>query len=167
MVKLIRYKNSPVRLKTLKSRKFDFFRINPRAIIKMGVKRLARKGLLGKGSGVPSDNPNHFISKGFITHWAKSRFADGDMHVGFTVTIKTVSKYATARNYAKRILRAAVNENIRDFGVKGYDFVFTARSEVAEISFRELCAEMRRVFKFAECRIREQRAAERKAARDS
>ncbi|MDR2098462.1 MAG: ribonuclease P protein component [Rickettsiales bacterium] len=155
MVSLIRYKKSPVFLKTLKSRKFDFFRINPRAIVKMGVRRLARKGLVGKGAEAPPDNPNHFISRSFITHWAKTRFDDGALHVGFTVTIKAISKKATERNYVKRLLRAAANENMRDFRIAGHDFVFTARSDIKGVSFRELSAEMRRVLKFAECRIKE------------
>ncbi|MDR1477184.1 MAG: ribonuclease P protein component [Rickettsiales bacterium] len=155
MVHLIRFKDSPVRLRPLKSRRDDFFRINPRAIARLGAKRLVKRGLLVKGAEAPEDNPNHFISKNVMAHWSPTRFSDGDVHVGFTVTVRTISKRANERNLIRRRLRSAVNENIRNFGIKGFDFVFTAREGLKEASYADMCAELRKIFKYAECRIKE------------
>jgi ribonuclease P protein component len=155
MVCLIRFKDSPVRLRPLKSRRDDFFRINPRSIARLGAKRLVKRGLLVKGAEAPADNPNHFISKNVMAHWARTRFEDGDVHVGFTVTVRTISKRANERNRIKRWLRAAVNENVRNFGLKGFDFVFTAREGLKDASYAGLCDELRKIFKYAEHRIKE------------
>jgi ribonuclease P protein component len=157
MVNTIRFKGSPVRIKPLKSRKSDFFRINPRSIVKIGKKRLVKRGLVAKDASPPEDNPNHFIAKNVIAHWAKTRFADGDMHVGFTITIKTISKRANERNLVRRRLRAAVNENIRAFKVAGHDFVFTAREAIKEAAYTDIVSDLRRILKFAEHRIAEEK----------
>ena len=155
MVKLIRFKDSPVRLRPLKSRKSDFFRINPRAISKIGKSRLIKRGLVSRDADVPADNPNRFIGANMIAHWDKTRFDDGDMHVGFTITIRTVSKRANVRNLARRRLKAAVNETIRGFGVAGHDFVFTAREPITGAAYADIVEELRHAFQLAERRIRE------------
>ena len=157
MVNLIRLKGSDVRLRPLKSRKRDFFRINPRVISKIGKTKLVRRGLIAKDAEPPADNPNHFVSKSLIAHWAKTRFEGRDIHVGFTVTIKTVSKRSSERNLVKRRMRAAVNETIRDFDIGGHDFVFTAREAIKEASYSDIVSEFKRIFKFAEHRIREEK----------
>lgn len=154
MVNCIRYKDSKVNLRTLKSRKLDFFRINPRSIVKLGRKKLVRKGMLAKDSQLPNENPNHFITTSLIGYWSKTRFDDNDMHVGFTVTIKTVSKRANKRNLAKRRMKNAVNENIRAFKVQGHDFVFTARAEILNIPYADIVKDVKRILKFAEYRIK-------------
>lgn len=157
MVNFLKYKNKKIKLRILKSRKLDFFRINPFAMVKMGAKRLVRKGFLAKGEAKPTDNPNYFVTRSLIAHWAPTRFTDGDIHVGFTITIKTVSKRANKRNLVKRRLRALVNENIRKFSVRGYDFVFTARSGILDISYEDLKNELRRILKNAEHKIWEEK----------
>ena len=155
MVNCIRLKGSKIKLRTLKCRKLDFFRINPRSIMKIGRKRLIKKGMITKHQELPPDNPNHFINDYFITHWAKTRFEDGDIHIGFTVTVKNISKRANQRNLVKRRLKNAINETIRNFKIKGYDFVFTARTDILNAEYKELLFQARRVFKFVECRIKD------------
>ncbi len=155
MVNCIRLKGSKIKLRTLKCRKLDFFRINPRSIMKMGRKRLIKKGMINKNAELPQDNPNHFINDYFITHWAPTRFDDGDIHIGFTVTVKNISKRANVRNLIKRRLKNAINENIRNFKVRGFDFVFTARTEIVNASFSDIVLQVKRVFKFVECRIKD------------
>lgn len=157
MVNFLKYKNKKIKIRMLKSRKLDFFRINPFAMVKMGAKRLVRKGFLAKGEEKPADNPNYFVTHSIITHWAPTRFSDGDIHVGFTITIKTVSKRANKRNLVKRRLRALVNENIRKYAVRGYDFVFTARAGILDTSYEDLKNELRRIFKNAERKIYEEK----------
>ncbi|MBD5405649.1 ribonuclease P protein component [bacterium] len=155
MVNCIRYKGSYIKLRPLKSRKLDFFRINPRSISKMGHKRLIRKGMLSKNQELPPDNPNHFINDYFITHWSKTRFDDGDIHIGFTITVKTISKRANIRNLVKRRLKNAINENIRNFRVRGYDFVFTARGEIVDATYSDIVAQVKRVLNFVEHRLKD------------
>lgn len=156
MVNFIKYKDSPVKLRILKNRKRDFFRINPRAILKIGRKKLIRKGIIGKHQEMPKDNPNHFVNDYFITHWDFTRFDDGDIHIGFTITVKNISKHATIRNFVKRRLKNAINENIRDFKIGGYDFIFTARPDILTATYSELVGQVRRVFNFVEHRIKDE-----------
>lgn len=155
MVNCIRYKKSKIKLRILKSRSQDFFRINPRSIMKIGRKKLIKKGLIHKREELPEDNPNHFINDLFMTHWSLTRFDDGDIHIGFTVTTKTISKRANVRNRIKRRLKNAINENIRNFKIKGYDFVFTARSGILEASYSDIVFQVKRVLKYVECRKKE------------
>ncbi len=156
MVNCIRYKHNKVKLRTLKSRSQDFFRINPRAIAKIGRKRLVKKGLIEKNAQLPKDNPNHFINDLFMTHWAPTRFLDGDIHIGFTITTKTISKRANVRNLIKRRLKNAINEHIRNFKVSGFDFVFTARSGILDASYSDIIAQVKRVLKYVECRKKDE-----------
>ena len=123
--------------------------------MKIGRKRLIKKGMITKHQELPPDNPNHFINDYFITHWAKTRFEDGDIHIGFTVTVKNISKRANQRNLVKRRLKNAINETIRNFKIKGYDFVFTARTDILNAEYKELLFQAHRVFKFVECRIKD------------
>ena len=162
MVNYIKYKGNPIKLRILKNRKRDFFRINPYAILKLGRKRLIRKGIINKKQVVPKDNPNHFVNDYFITHWAKTRFEDVDIHIGFTVTVKNVSKHATIRNLVKRRLKNAINETIRDFRIFGYDFIFTARQNILTAKYSDLVFQSKRVFKFIEHRIKETESEQRK-----
>ena len=157
MVNFLRFKNSKTKIKMLKNRKLDFFRINPFAIMKIGKKRLIKSGLLHKGEQIPTDNPNRFITHSLITHWAPTRFDDNNIHIGFTVAVKSVSKKANKRNLVKRRLRAIINENIRNYKIRGYDFVFTARSSILDTPFDELQNELHRTFKFIEHQIKNQK----------
>ncbi len=156
MVKYLRKKNSPVKVSILKSRKLDFFRINPFGIIKRGVTRLVKKGFLNKNDKYPDDNPNFFATPAFIVHWSETRFNDNNIHVGFTVSIKGISKRANKRNFVRRRLKACVNNNIRDFNLSGYDFVFTARSGILNLEYEEIDYHMKRTFKFIENKIKNQ-----------
>lgn len=161
MTIFLNFKKSNTKVRILKSRKLDFFRINPMSVLRVGKKKLIRKGVLSKHEPKPVDNPNHFITHSFITYWSKSRFTDGDIHVGFTASIKTISKRANKRNRARRRLRALINENIREYRVRGYDFVFTARLAVLETSFADLKQELKRTLKHAEYQIRQEKKSAR------
>ncbi len=157
MVNFLRKKNSPVKICILKSRKLDFFRINPVAIINRGFNRLIRKGILEKGTKRPDDNPNFFLTPAFFIHWAETRFNDGNLHVGFTVSVKSISKRANKRNLIRRRLRYAINKNIRNFNIKGYDFVITARSGSLNMNYKTLEHHINRALKFIENKIQPQK----------
>ena len=150
MVKYLRKKNSSVKVAILKSRKLDFFRINPIAIVKQGVNRLIRKGIIEKGTRYPTENFNRFITPIFVVHWAKSRFNDSNNHIGFTVSVKSTSKRANKRNLIRRRLKYSVNENIRNFNLSEYDIVFTTRHEILNASYYEINKQIIRVLKFIE-----------------
>jgi len=157
MVKFLRQKNSPVKVCILKSRKLDFFRINPVGIIKNGLNSLIRKGIVEKGVKQPSENLNRFITPAFIAHWAKTRFSDENLHVGFTVSVKSTSKRANKRNLIRRRLKYAVNRNIRNFNIKGYDIVFTARGDFLKMKYSDIENHIQRAFKYIERKISEQK----------
>ncbi|MCR5506592.1 MAG: ribonuclease P protein component [bacterium] len=155
MVNYLRKQNSPVKVAILKSRKLDFYRINPFGIVRNGFKRLIRKGIVEKGAERPKDNPNRFVNPAFLTHWSETRFSDGNIHVGFTVSVKSTSKRANKRNLIRRRLKYAVNQNIRNFRIEGYDLVFTARSGFLDFEYDEIDYQMKRVLKYIECRLKE------------
>ena len=46
---------------------------------------------------------------------------------------KLISKLATIRNLIKRRLKNVINENIRNYNLQGYDFIFIARSSIINI----------------------------------
>ncbi len=154
MVNYLRKKNSPIKVCILKNRKLDFFRINPYCIIKRGINRLIKKGYFNKDDEYQRDNPNYFATPGFIIHWSKTRFNDNNMHIGFTVSIKSISKRANKRNLIRRRLKACVNENIRNFNLFGYDFIFTARSGILGLEYEEVDYHMKRAFKLIENKIK-------------
>ena len=154
MVNLLRSKSSSINVRPLKSRKLDFFRINPGAIVRHGVRRLVRRGYLDSVADKPEDNPNKFVANGFAVHWMPTRFKDRDIHVGITVSVKTVSKRANKRNLARRRLRAIINNNIRKYRLSGFDFVFTARATVLEIPYVKLDSEFNRAMQWVERRVR-------------
>ena len=154
MVHFFRNKTSSIKIRPLKSRKLDFFRINPAAIIRNGVRRLVRHGFLASIADKPEDNPNRFIANGFSVHWSPTRFNDNDIHVGITVSVKTVSKLATKRNLARRRLRALINSSIRKYKISGFDFVFTARSTILDIPYEKLENELKRTMQYVERKVR-------------
>lgn len=154
MVGLIRKKFCSVNVRPLKSRKLDFFRINPGAIVRHGVRRLVRRGYIESVADAPDDNPNKFVANGFAVHWMPTRFHDCDIHVGITVAVKTVSKRANKRNLARRRLRAIINDNIRKYKLKGFDFVFTARASILEIPYAKLEGEFNRAMHWVERKVR-------------
>ncbi|MBP3615685.1 MAG: ribonuclease P protein component [Alphaproteobacteria bacterium] len=156
MVKFLRKKTSPVKIALLKSRKLDFYRINPVGVMRRGFNRLIRKGIVDKNSERPQDNPNRFVNPAFITHWSPTRFNDGNIHVGFTVSIKSTSKRANKRNLIRRRLKYAVSELIRKYRVEGYDFVFTARSGILDMDYNKIEYLMRHTLKFIESKIKEE-----------
>ncbi|MDR3126078.1 MAG: ribonuclease P protein component [Rickettsiales bacterium] len=130
-MKFIRYGRSSQKLVPLKSRRGDFWRINPR---------------LAEGGATASKKNRRFISSTFFTvHYAHTKYKDKNFHIGFTASIKSVSKLAIRRNYAKRLLRAAINENIRDFPkLYRIDSIWTAKRDFHGASYPEFSAEIRR-----------------------
>ena len=154
MVNFLRKKNSSVKVCILKNRKLDFFRINPFCIIKRGINHLIKKGFFNKNDEYQKDNPNYFVTPAFIVHWSETRFNDNNIHIGFTVSIKSISKRANKRNLVRRRLKACVNDNIRNFDLFGYDFVFTARSTVLNLEYEEIDYHMKRALKSIENRIK-------------
>lgn len=153
MVNYLRQRDSSVKVAILKSRKFDFYRINPVGVMRNGFNRLIRHGVAEKGEKRPEENPNFFITPAFILHWSKTRFTDNNIHVGFTVSKRTTSKRANKRNLLRRRLRYSVNQNIRKYDIEGYDFVFTARAGILECEYEQLNYHIRRALKFAETKI--------------
>ena len=155
MVNYLRKKDSPVKIAILKSRKLDFFRINPFGVIKNGFNRLVKKGIIQKRDTQPKDNLNYFVTPAFIVHWAKSRFNDENIHVGITVSKKSTSKRANKRNLIRRRLRYAINQNIRKYNIKGYDFVFTVRYGFLELKYSDLENQINKSLKYIEKKILE------------
>jgi ribonuclease P protein component len=128
----IRYGRSSQKIVPLKSRRGDFWRINPR---------------LAEGSGQPPPKKRkRFVSNPlFAVNYAHTKYKDKNFHIGFTASIKSVSKLAVHRNYTKRLFRAAVNENIRDFPkLYRIDMVWTARRDFFGMNYAEFSAEVRR-----------------------
>ena len=153
MVNSLKHKNSSTKIKILKSRKLDFIRINPFAIMQIGINRLMRRGFINKKTELINDNSNHFVSKSFLLHWSKSRFNDSDFHIGFSVSKKNISKLAVKRNLVKRRLRVLINDNLRNYKLAGYDFVITARAGFLDTSFSDLTDEIKKALQFAEHKI--------------
>jgi len=154
MVNFLRSKKSNIKVCPLKSRKFDFFRINPSAIVRGGIQRLVRHGFISNAKDKPEDNPNKFIANGFAIHWMPTRFNDKHIHVGITVSVRTVSKLATKRNLIRRRLRSIINQEIRNYHISGFDFVFTARSAISEMSFEKLEEEFKCAMQHIERKVR-------------
>ena len=159
MVNFLRSNKSNIKVCPLKSRKLDYFRINPGAIVRRGVQRLVRHGFIASAKDKPEDNPNKFIANGFAVHWMPTRFNDNHIHIGITVSVKTVSKLATQRNLVRRRLRSIINQYIRSYRISGFDFVFTARSTISEIPFEKLEAEFKRAMQYVERKVRISRIA--------
>ena len=153
MVNFLRKKDSPVKVYILKSRKLDFFRINPVGVMTRGFKRLVKNGILEKNAEKPKENPNFFFTPGFIINWAESRFNDGNYHIGFTVSVKSISKRATKRNLVRRRLKYAFNKNLRNYNIDGYDIVVTSRSEILNMPYDKLEANVKRALKHIETKV--------------
>ncbi len=122
MVKSISYKKSSIKLITLKSKLKDF---------------------------TPSTDTeqNKFVSSSLVVSWKPSRFNDNNLHIGIIVSKKLISKLATIRNLIKRRLKNVINENIRNYNLQGYDFIFIARSSIINISYEDLTVELNNIFK--------------------
>lgn len=71
----------------------------------------------------------------------KAPLAHQQMRTGFTATKKTGN--AVRRNRAKRRLRAAVNLVLGQNGVTGWDYVFIARKDTADINWYSLLDQMK------------------------
>lgn len=144
MVNSINFKNNPIKIIPLKSRLNDFKRVNPSTRLKNSFKPERIKV-------IPSNNL--YNSSIFIINWAKTRFTDNNLHIGITVSKKSISKLAVKRNLIKRKLRAGINENIRNYNLIGYDFVITARNKINETSYNDLVIELNKAFHFIENKI--------------
>jgi len=66
---------------------------------------------------------------------------------GFVVSVKT-AKRATKRNLVKRRLRHCVMSLAKNV-TTGYDCVITARPGLLDLSYQELCQEVKKLFKRA------------------
>ena len=143
MVNSIKFKNHPVKIIPLKSRLKDFKRINPNIKLKNSFKE----------KNIKIENKNVYISSIFIINWDKTIFTDNNLHIGFSVSKKNISKLAVKRNLIKRRLRAAVNENIRRYHLKGYDFIFSARNKLNEVNYLDIVLELNKAFNFISNKI--------------
>ncbi|MDR1008655.1 MAG: ribonuclease P protein component [Rickettsiales bacterium] len=125
MVNSIAFKGREGKILPLKSRRDDFLRL--------GVK---------DAQGVDS-----WSCELFTLRWAPTRFDGQDFHIGFTITIKGVSKLAVIRNYVRRVLRASANKTVgRHQFLKGYDLLFLARAAIRETPYAKLAGRMDEAF---------------------
>ena len=142
---------SPVFLYPLKDRAKDFLRIAPPSdkprLSKKKKKKLAKWRAEhpeeAKAMREPQKGPTHFFTRGFIFKFAPTRFPNRHIHFGVSASTHGVSKLARDRNFAKRRLRALLNENARDFDVVGYDMVLIAKASTGEVKYEHLRRDMR------------------------
>jgi len=127
MVNTITLKGETTKLIPLKNRRKDFLRIM-HADAPVPVERYSDK---------------HFLSKQFIMRFERTRFPNRHMHFGVTTSIKSVSKLAVERNFARRRVRYALNRWVRRYDVIGWDVLIIARKAILKSAYKELEEEMR------------------------
>lgn len=72
--------------------------------------------------------------------------------LGLTVS-RRVSKKATKRNRVKRRLRAAARDLIARRGADNTDYVIIARNKMEDVSYRQLCSDLKWCLKRLDCLI--------------
>jgi len=82
-----------------------------------------------------------WITQAFVIHLARLDNSVSLPEIGFTATKKIGG--AVIRNRCKRRLRAACDEVVKSFDLKGYQCVLTARSEVVTREFAVLVKDLR------------------------
>ncbi|MDR0367387.1 MAG: ribonuclease P protein component [Rickettsiales bacterium] len=94
----------------------------------------------------------HLSSDLFRAHFARTRFpVTGDFHIALTITKATVSPLAVHRNYIRRVMKAAINQNIRRFpSLARLDILFFMKRAAGEVSFAELGKAVRKIFAYIE-----------------
>jgi ribonuclease P protein component len=70
--------------------------------------------------------------------------------LGLTVS-RRVSKKATVRNRVKRRLRAAARDLVARRGTDDTDYVIIARNRMDNVSYRQLCSDLKWCLKRLEC----------------
>jgi len=128
----MRFGKSPSTIISLKSRIKDFGRINPR--------------ILEPKSENPKRSRNFSMTPYFFANWSKTKYKDKNYHIGLTVSKRSVSKISAVRNYAKRLIRHAINENIRDFNkIYRADIVFTVGRDLRKVKYEDFVEALRNI----------------------
>jgi len=127
MVNAITLKGENTKLIPLKNRRKDFLRI------------------MHMDAPLPVDklSDKHFLSKQFIMRFEKTRFPNRHIHFGVTTSIKSVSKLAVERNFARRRMRYALNRWVRKYDVIGWDILIIARKAILKSAYKELEEELK------------------------